>query len=82
MMCVCVCVCVCLNKPNVFVLLAQSCPPLQTYYVDELDEQLDEALHTFCNNSIKLLPDNSLVINSIFQWFRVDFGSSEASVLE
>ncbi|MPC49440.1 hypothetical protein E2C01_043240 [Portunus trituberculatus] len=61
---------------------ARSCPPLQAYYKEQLEQQLDEGLHTFCNSSVTLLDDNSLVINSIFQWFRVDFGSTEASVLE
>ncbi|XP_063849822.1 uncharacterized protein LOC135094032 isoform X1 [Scylla paramamosain] len=61
---------------------ARSCPPLQAYYTEQLDQQLDEGLNAFCNGSVKLLGDNSLIINSIFQWFRVDFGSTEASVLE
>ncbi|KAG0720511.1 GILT-like protein 1 [Chionoecetes opilio] len=61
---------------------AKSCPPLQAFDVDHLEQQLDDGLNNFVNGSVKLLPDNSLAINSIFKWFRVDFGSSEASVLE
>lgn len=61
---------------------ALSCPPLLAFDVDQLEQQMDDNFHKFCNGSVKLLSDNSLLINSIFQWFRVDFGSTEGSVLE
>lgn len=61
---------------------AMSCPSLQAFYVDRLEEQLDEGLQNFCNASVKVQSDKSLVVNSIFEWFRVDFGSSEAEVLK
>lgn len=64
------------------MLFLQDCPPLRAYYTEQLDQQLNEGLHAFCNSGVKLLDDDSLVINSIFKWFSVDFGSTEASVLE
>lgn len=62
----------------------QSCPPLRSYSdaSDKLEEQLDAALSGFCNRGVKMDSDGrSLVVNSIFKWFRVDFAPNEAQAL-
>lgn len=65
-------------------ICSQSCPPLRSYSSasDILEEQLDSALSGFCNRGVKVDSDgSSLVVNSIFKWFRVDFAPNEAQAL-
>lgn len=54
------------------------CPklPLEPFYPERLDEQLDEAAKDFINNSDKVRLDrdtNTLYYSAIFDWFKEDF---------
>ncbi|KAK4326840.1 hypothetical protein Pmani_002671 [Petrolisthes manimaculis] len=62
---------------------ALSCPPLRSYSAasDTLEEELDGSLSVFCNKGVKVAGDGSLLVNSIFKWFRVDFASTEQQAL-
>jgi hypothetical protein len=56
----------------------RSCPPIQVYTADRLDEQLDIASRNFVNDDVKLDVDNKqLHLSAIFKWFQADFGGRE-----
>ncbi|KAG7156040.1 putative gamma-interferon-inducible lysosomal thiol reductase-like 3 [Homarus americanus] len=57
-----------------------SCPPLTWYDSSHLDQELDDALRGFCNKGVKAVSDSTLLINSIFDWFRVTLLSPRPSL--
>ncbi len=67
------------------VCAAQSCPPLrpEAYTGDRLDAQLDDQARRFLHNPDKnRVPadDDSVELSKIFDWFKGDFGDSDAAV--
>jgi hypothetical protein len=54
---------------------SRSCPPIQVYSAGKLEAQLDLAARSFVDLNVKLNPAKQvLVVPSIFQWFKDDFG--------
>ena len=54
---------------------SRSCPPIQVYSADYLEAQLDQSTRNFVDANVKLDPAKQLlVLSSIFQWFKGDFG--------
>lgn len=57
---------------------SRSCPPIQVYQGDILDDQLSLAARNFVDNSIKIDPNSkTLSLSQIFKWFETDFGGRE-----
>jgi hypothetical protein len=58
---------------------SRSCPPIQFYEADRLDEQLDVAAKNFINSSeVLILPEkNKIFLSQIFNWYKKDFGGKE-----
>ncbi|MEJ2598639.1 MAG: DUF547 domain-containing protein [Anaerolineales bacterium] len=55
---------------------SRSCPPIQIYSADRLEAQLDQAGRNFVNANVKLdASKQMLMLSSIFQWYKGDFGS-------
>ncbi|KAK3267216.1 hypothetical protein CYMTET_24218 [Cymbomonas tetramitiformis] len=69
---------------------SRSCPPLQVYDSDHLDEQLTAATKDFCARHIDLTPIVSgdgpakcqVSLPGIFEWYSMDFGSSDKEMLK
>ncbi len=54
---------------------SKSCPPIQVYSADQLEAQLDLAARNFVDSSVEVnVAKRELVVSSIFQWFKGDFG--------
>ncbi|XP_069179316.1 uncharacterized protein [Procambarus clarkii] len=62
---------------------ALGCSPLASYSPgdQELEQDLDDAMQRLCNTSVTRVNHNSIVINSIFQWFSSDFADTEKLTL-
>jgi hypothetical protein len=61
------------------------CPNLQreAFTATQLNTMLNEAAITFVNSSRGArFVDNKLIISKIYQWYQVDFGDSENSVIQ
>jgi hypothetical protein len=55
-----------------------SCPPFQVYSAENLEAQLDLAARNFVKADVSLNPTKQLlVVSSIFQWFKGDFGGQD-----
>jgi hypothetical protein len=53
----------------------RSCPPIQVYTADRLEEQLDLAARNFVNQDVQLDGENGqLHLSAIFKWYKADFG--------
>lgn len=63
---------------------AQSCPPIKTYSDERLDEELDIATESFLENGgvIIDIAKKEIRPSKIFQWYKVDFGGSNESVVD
>lgn len=56
----------------------RSCPPIQVYSADHLEEQLDMAARNFVANDVQLDAERKqLSLSAIFKWFKEDFGGTE-----
>jgi hypothetical protein len=59
----------------------RSCPPIQVYTAEDIDDQLDLAARNFVNADLKIESDkNQVHISAIFSWFNEDFGGQEGIV--
>ena len=60
---------------------SRSCPPFQVYTADQIETQLDLATRNFIDANIGLNPAKQLlVVSSIFQWFKGDFGGRVGTI--
>jgi hypothetical protein len=60
---------------------SRSCPPFQVYTADQIEVQLDLATQNFIDANILLNPAKQLlVVSSIFQWFKGDFGGQDGII--
>jgi hypothetical protein len=56
----------------------RSCPPIQVYTAEGLDEQLDIAARNFVNDDVQLeVEKKQLHLSEIFKWYQKDFGGRE-----
>jgi hypothetical protein len=63
---------------------AKSCPPIKTYTHENLDEELDTATQAFLEDS-KCIVDierREVSLSMILRWYRIDFGTNNAEMLE
>jgi hypothetical protein len=60
------------------VCASQSCPPINVYEVEAIDQQLDFAAQNFINGGeFEVdLENKRIVMSKIFQWYAPDFGGS------
>lgn len=62
---------------------ANSCPPIRIYSSDKLDQQLNIASSSFCNQEVQVLePGKRILLSKLLLWYRNDFGQSDNEVLE
>jgi len=61
------------------VCASRTCPPIEAYDPDQLEEQLDAAARTFINATSRLEGDR-LHVSEIFRWYRKDFGAAPDAV--
>jgi len=62
------------------VCASRTCPPIEAYEADRIDEQLDAAARTFINATSRLDGDR-LHVSEIFRWYRKDFGTAPDAVM-
>jgi hypothetical protein len=58
---------------------ARSCPPVNNYTVENLDEELTMAANAFCEDDFNVAIDTKrkqLCLSKIFQWYRTDFADN------
>ncbi len=55
---------------------SSSCPPINYYVADRLEEQLDMAAENFINGAeVEVHPEQNLLrLSPIFKWYKIDFG--------
>lgn len=59
----------------------RSCPPIQVYSAENIDQQLEMAAGNFVNADLKINQDQSIAhISAIFRWFAGDFGGHQGVV--
>eukprot|EP00093_Oithona_nana_P006147 06147.XXX_93148_91940_1 [CDS] Oithona nana genome sequencing. len=62
---------------------AQSCPPIRIYQSDKLDQQLNMASSSFCNQEIEINDDGQkVVVSKLLLWYGKDFGNNEDEILD
>jgi hypothetical protein len=63
---------------------ARSCPPIGFYEADQIEFQLELAASSFINSpQVKILPqERAIFISMIFKWYKVDFGGTDAALIE
>lgn len=64
------------------VCASSSCPPINFYTPERIEEQLDVAAAGFINGpEVEVLPrENLLRLSPIFKWYRPDFGGHEGVI--
>lgn len=56
----------------------RSCPPIRSYSVEKLDDQLNLAARGFVAATVEIRPDKrELLLSRIFQWYARDFGGQD-----
>ena len=65
------------------VCASSSCPPIDVYTDEGLDEELDLSARTFINGGGVILDrkNNSVRMSKIFDWYDTDFGSSDEEII-
>jgi GH15 family glucan-1,4-alpha-glucosidase len=64
------------------VRASRTCPPIQAYTPDSLDEQLDTSARVFINATSQLdMDDRTLWVSETFKWYRKDFGFDDADLV-
>jgi hypothetical protein len=59
----------------------RSCPPIQIYTPDDIDNQLELAARNFVNSDVSVGPiDNTIHLSAIYNWFSGDFGGREGII--
>ncbi|CAD5123866.1 DgyrCDS12173 [Dimorphilus gyrociliatus] len=59
---------------------AFSCPPINVYNENNLEDALTLATKSFCELEVKVI-GKDLVLSQLFQWYRSDFGSTEVEAI-
>lgn len=64
------------------VCASQTCPPIEAYTPDALDEQLNTSARVFINGTSQLdMADRTLWVSEMFKWYRADFGLRDADLV-
>jgi hypothetical protein len=62
------------------VCASRSCPPIESYDPDRIEEQLATAASTFIN-ATSAFDGSVLSVSEIFRWYRKDFGGTSGAVV-
>jgi GH15 family glucan-1,4-alpha-glucosidase len=62
------------------VCASRTCPPIEAYDPDRIEDQLDAAARTFIN-ATSTLDGDALYVSEIFRWYRKDFGDAPDAVV-
>lgn len=60
---------------------AFSCPPINVYKEENLDNALNIATKNFCDSEVRAI-GKEIVLSQIFQWYRTDFGPTEIDAIQ
>jgi hypothetical protein len=65
------------------VCASSSCPPIDVYTAERLDEELDLSARSFINGGGVIIdPEHDIIrISKIFDWYDKDFGPSDTDIL-
>jgi len=59
----------------------RSCPPIQVYSAEKIDQQLDLAARNFVNADLQVDAEHNAVhLSAIFKWFTGDFGGQQGVI--
>jgi hypothetical protein len=58
----------------------RSCPPIQVYSPEDIDQQLHMAARNFVNNDLQIEKSGKSRISAIFKWFSDDFGGQQGVI--
>ena len=66
------------------VCAASSCPPVEFYSAEKINQQLDVAGRSFLNRRGIVLNkrENAILLSQIFKWYARDFGTKKIQVLK
>eukprot|EP01104_Vermistella_antarctica_P007713 TRINITY_DN1890_c0_g2_i1.p1 TRINITY_DN1890_c0_g2~~TRINITY_DN1890_c0_g2_i1.p1 ORF type:complete len:460 (+),score=97.62 TRINITY_DN1890_c0_g2_i1:147-1526(+) len=60
---------------------AKSCPPINVFVPDTIDEDLDLAAEAFCEQEVQVKPmKKQVVMSSLMYWYAKDFGSNKSEI--
>jgi hypothetical protein len=64
------------------VCASASCPPINFYTPEKIEQQLDIAASNFINSpEVEILPESNIMqLSSIFRWYSADFGGQKGVV--
>jgi GH15 family glucan-1,4-alpha-glucosidase len=77
----------CVSRPDprvhfALVCASRTCPPIEAYSEELLDEQLDTSARVFINATTKISKENNMLyVSKIFRWYRKDFASATPDLL-
>ena len=64
------------------VCASSSCPPIEVYGADSLEEDLDVSARTFLNATVQLDREKKQIrLPKVFQWYGDDFGENETDYI-
>jgi hypothetical protein len=64
------------------VCASSSCPPIEVYSADSLDEDLDVSARTFLNTTVQIDREEKRIrLPKVFQWYGDDFGDNETDYI-
>jgi hypothetical protein len=58
----------------------RSCPPIQVYTPENIDQQLHIAARNFVNTDLQIEKSGYAHISAIFKWFSDDFGGQQGVI--
>jgi hypothetical protein len=58
----------------------RSCPPIQVYTPEDIDQQLHTAALNFVNTDLQIDKSGKAYISAIFKWFSDDFGGQQGVI--
>ncbi|KAH3857774.1 uncharacterized protein LOC127871497 [Dreissena polymorpha] len=62
---------------------AKSCPAINVYSAENLDQALDAATRSFCAQEVSMFTEtNEIWLSKIFQWYSQDFGRTDIDVMK
>lgn len=63
------------------VCASRTCPPIEAYDADQLDQQLDDSARVFINATTRIEKEQRIIkISKIFKWYRRDFQTTIAGL--
>ncbi|ELT91929.1 hypothetical protein CAPTEDRAFT_216457 [Capitella teleta] len=67
---------------SVLVAMATSCPAIQVYTEENIEQALQGATSAFCSEEVKCYTmQKEIHVSKIFQWYRIDFGGNDVEAI-